>query len=121
MKINIDKAVVNFIPENENEQDRLEALWRELIDCNGYALKLAPIGEYVPAEGKTAAAFYIEGLNEKLAKNTGAEAAARAAKYTPVYAEEDNTAYCSTCNKTVALKAGDEIPLCCGRLMELID
>ncbi|MDR1815657.1 MAG: hypothetical protein LBR00_04630 [Clostridiales Family XIII bacterium] len=44
-----------------------------------------------------------------------------AAAYEPVYTENDNTAYCPTCNKTLALKAGDEIPICCGKLMELID
>ncbi|GHU64706.1 hypothetical protein AGMMS49983_11000 [Clostridia bacterium] len=41
--------------------------------------------------------------------------------YIPVFTETDNTAYCTTCNKTVGLKAGDEIPICCGRLMDLID
>jgi hypothetical protein len=42
-------------------------------------------------------------------------------EHKPVYTDNDNTAYCSICNKTVELKAGDEIPLCCGRVMELID
>jgi hypothetical protein len=41
--------------------------------------------------------------------------------YTPVYTKTDNTAYCTTCGKTVDLKAGDEIPICCGRIMDLID
>ena len=41
--------------------------------------------------------------------------------YTPVFTDKDGSAYCTTCNKTVELKAGDEIPLCCGRVMELID
>jgi hypothetical protein len=43
------------------------------------------------------------------------------AEHKPVYTENDNTAYCTICNKTVELKAGDEIPLCCGRVMDLID
>jgi hypothetical protein len=118
MKIDIDKAVVTFQPENETEQDRLEQLWRTIIDCNGYSLKLAPIGEYVPAAGERKASFYIEGLKEKTPQSA---AGATTAKYTPIYTEHDNTAYCSTCNKTVELKAGDEIPLCCGKLMELLD
>jgi hypothetical protein len=42
-------------------------------------------------------------------------------EHKPVYTENDNTAYCTICNKTVDLKAGDEIPLCCGMVMQLID
>jgi endogenous inhibitor of DNA gyrase (YacG/DUF329 family) len=41
--------------------------------------------------------------------------------YTPVIAQEDCTVYCSTCNKTIEIKKGQEIPLCCGRVMEIID
>jgi endogenous inhibitor of DNA gyrase (YacG/DUF329 family) len=36
-------------------------------------------------------------------------------------ATEDCTVYCSTCNKTVELKKGDPIPICCGRTMAVID
>jgi hypothetical protein len=118
MKIDIDKTVVTFEPENENEQDRLEQLWRVIIDCNGFALKLAPIGEYVPASGKKKASFYIEGLKDKMERSAPSSAVA---KYTPIYTEHDNTAYCPICNKTVELKAGDEIPLCCGKAMTLLD
>jgi hypothetical protein len=39
-------------------------------------------------------------------------------KYTPKYATEDCEVYCNICNKTIALKKGDEIPLCCGKVME---
>lgn len=42
-------------------------------------------------------------------------------KYNPVMAEEDCTVYCAICNKTVEVKKGQEIPLCCGKLMEIID
>ncbi|MDR3171282.1 MAG: hypothetical protein LBU17_06580 [Treponema sp.] len=41
--------------------------------------------------------------------------------YKPELVEEDCTVYCKTCNKTVQLKKGDAIPLCCGHLMEIID
>lgn len=34
---------------------------------------------------------------------------------------EDCTVYCSICNKTVDLKAGETIPMCCGKLMVNID
>jgi hypothetical protein len=31
------------------------------------------------------------------------------------------TVYCSICNKTIELKAGDTIPMCCGKPMVNID
>lgn len=34
---------------------------------------------------------------------------------------EDCSVYCSICNKTVDLKAGEAIPMCCGKLMVNID
>jgi len=119
MKIDLDQAVVTFTPENEEEQIKLEQLWRIIIDCNGYASKLTPIGAYIPAEDPTkGAAFYIEGLKERIENDP---AAAKTAAFTSIRVEEDNTAYCPNCNKTVALKAGDEIPMCCGKLMTLLD
>jgi hypothetical protein len=41
--------------------------------------------------------------------------------YKPVYAKEDCDVYCNICNKTVHIKKGEEIPLCCGKLMEVLD
>jgi hypothetical protein len=41
-------------------------------------------------------------------------------KYKEVLVEEDCEVYCTTCNKTIQLKKGDPIPLCCGKLMTLI-
>ncbi|MDR2658531.1 MAG: hypothetical protein LBC27_00870 [Spirochaetaceae bacterium] len=41
--------------------------------------------------------------------------------YKPVYAEKECDVYCSTCNKIIHLQQGDEIPICCGKLMEVID
>jgi endogenous inhibitor of DNA gyrase (YacG/DUF329 family) len=40
--------------------------------------------------------------------------------YEEVFAEEDCDVYCKTCNKTVQLKKGDAIPLCCGKVMEIL-
>jgi hypothetical protein len=34
---------------------------------------------------------------------------------------EDCTVYCSICNKTIELKAGEPIPVCCGKTMINID
>ncbi|MDR2394357.1 MAG: hypothetical protein LBD93_09435 [Treponema sp.] len=41
--------------------------------------------------------------------------------YKPVHATEDCDVYCSICNKTVHITKGEEIPLCCGKLMEVLD
>ncbi|MDR0882678.1 MAG: hypothetical protein LBP55_09095 [Candidatus Adiutrix sp.] len=117
MKIDIDKAVVTLTPENQNEKAQLDHLWKILIDCNGPTLKLAPIGEYVPLKNDNGAQFYIEGLLH--ADKTGAQVSSK--PYVPVFASEDCTVYCATCNKTVNLKRGEEIPLCCGKLMEVLD
>ncbi len=42
-------------------------------------------------------------------------------EYPAVYVDKDCTCYCQTCNKYINLKAGDCIPPCCGKLMELLD
>ena len=103
MKINIDKNLVEFKPESSQETTDLEKLWRILIDCVSDTKKLTPVGEYVPSK-KNAASFYIEGLQIDDTK-----------------ACQDGVYYCSVCNKSVDLHQGDEIPLCCGKTMELID
>ena len=36
MKINIDKNLVEFTPENADEKAKLEALWRLMVDCVGF-------------------------------------------------------------------------------------
>jgi len=109
MNINIDKNLVEFVPESSDEKAKIETLWRMLIDCVDASRKLVPVGEYVPAKNDKGATFYIEGL-------TGAESA-----YTGTCVDSDCTVYCSTCNKQIELKKGDPIPLCCGKTMEIID
>ena len=109
MKIRIDKDLVEFTPENAAEQVELEALWVKLGNCIGDTKKLQPIGVYVPSENKTAQ-FHIEGLSEQ-----------EKAQVPTVRAPYDSDVYCVTCNKTVHVKAGEAVPFCCGRLMELLD
>jgi len=109
MKIRIDKEIVEFTPENASEQVELEALWVKLGNCIGDTKKLQPIGVYVPSENKTAQ-FHIEGLSEQEKVQTP-----------EVRAPYDTDVYCVTCNKTVPVKAGELVPSCCGRLMELLD
>lgn len=109
MKLNIDKNVVEFIPENPGDKAKLEQLWRTVLDCAGGKNKtLSPIGEYVPSKDKKAS-FVIDGLDSDA--NT----------YTEIRVEFDCKVYCQKCNKLQDLKAGEPIPLCCGRIMEIID
>ena len=110
MKINIEKNLVEFTPENSEETVKLEALWKVIVDCARFSRKLVPVGEYVPQKNDMAR-FAIEGES-----SSGGDDA-----YPEVYADGKSTCYCQTCNKYVNLKAGDQIPPCCGRLMEILD
>ena len=109
MKIRMEKDIVEFTPENASEQVELEALWIKMGNCVGNTKQLQPVGVYVPGENKTAM-FHIEGLNDE-----------EKAAIPQVRAPYDTDVYCVTCNKTHHIKAGDEIPFCCGRLMEILD
>ena len=109
MKIRIEKNIVDFSPESAHEKVELEALWRLIIDCNDQSRKMVPVGEYVPTKNNGGASFYIEGLESKKQE------------YTAIPAENDCRCYCATCNNFVDLKKGSPIPLCCGKLMEVID
>ena len=62
-----------------------------------------------PLRAKTAV-FHIAGLSEQEKKEVP-----------EVRAPYDTDVYCVTCNKTVHVKAGEILPSCCGRLMEILD
>jgi hypothetical protein len=109
MRINIDKNLVEFTPENQDETVKLEALWRTMVDCVRFNKKLVPVGEYIPQKNEFAR-FAIEGLDS-----------AAADEYPEVYVDEECRCFCYTCNKYVMLKTGDRIPPCCGKLMEMMD
>ena len=109
MKIRIDKDIVSFTPEHAAETAELEALWIKLGNCLGNTKSLQPIGLYIPSENRTAV-FHIEGLNAQ-EKN----------EIPQIRAPYDTDVYCVTCNKTIHVKAGEVVPSCCGRLMELLD
>jgi hypothetical protein len=109
MRINIEKNLVEFTPENPDEQLKLEALWRTVVDCVRFNKKLVPIGEYIPQKNEFAR-FAIEGE-----KSEGID------EYPEVYADQECQCLCYTCNKYVLLKKGDRIPPCCGKLMEVMD
>jgi len=109
MKIRIDKDLVEFTPEHPAEVAELEALWVKLGNCLGENKQLEPIGTYVPSQQRSAT-FHIAGLSEQEKKEVP-----------QVRAPYDTDVYCVTCNKTVHVKAGEVLPSCCGRLMEILD
>ena len=59
MKIRVDKNLVEFAPENDQETTDLQQLWNTIIDCAEFNKKLVPIGEYVPQKSNRAR-FAIE-------------------------------------------------------------
>jgi hypothetical protein len=59
MKISVEKNVVEFSPENDQETTELEKLWNAIVDCVKFNKKLTPIGEFVPQKSNTAR-FTIE-------------------------------------------------------------
>jgi len=108
MKILLDKEVVKFVPENEIETTYLEALWVKMGNCVGGDKKLAPIGVYEPSQ-KNEAVFLIEGLSKEETDTT------------VIRAPYDTDVYCIACNRTEHVKKGDVLPVCCGKVMEILD
>ncbi len=107
MKIRVDKNVVEFVPENEQETASMETLWRVVVDCAAENKRMTAIGEYIPSK-ENLARFFIEGIESTTV-------------YTEDKAVEECTVICTTCNKYMQLKGGDAIPVCCGRPMETAD
>ena len=109
MKIRLDQDIVEIIPENAAEATELEALWIKMGNCVGETKRLEPMGVYIKTEHKSAK-FHIEGLSEAEAKANP-----------QVLAPYDTDVYCYICNRTEHIRAGEPIPVCCGRLMEILD
>ena len=109
MKIRINKDIAEFTPEHAAEAAELEALWVKMGNCVGATKSLQPIGVNIPSE-KNTATFHNEGLSEK-----------EKADIPVIRAPYDTDVYCVTCNRTEHVKAGEPIPFCCGRLMEILD
>ena len=109
MKINIDRNVVEFLPDNEQETASMEILWRIIVDCMKENKKMVPIGEYIPSK-ENLARFVIEGV-----------AGGKTEWSAEHKAGEDCTYICTVCNKYMNVSKGQEVPLCCGREMEAMD
>lgn len=108
MKINIDRNVVEFLPESAGETASMEALWRVIVECLRENKKLVPIGEYVPIK-ENLARFVIEGVPGGKTVQSGE------------VAQKDCTVYCPICNKYKHVIGGEAISYCCGRVMEVSD
>ncbi|EFI35820.1 hypothetical protein Dthio_PD3255 [Desulfonatronospira thiodismutans ASO3-1] len=111
MKINIDNNLVELAPENTDEAQDLEKLWKLIVDCVRENKKLNPVGEYHPQKNSQAR-FHIEDIPAPEPRKT---------QWSTSKASEDNTFYCSICNKYIHIVKDQEIPLCCGREMEPIE
>jgi hypothetical protein len=59
MNIKIEKDLVEFGPENEEETAMLEDLWKLMVDCVRFNKKLVPVGEYIPQKHNLAR-FVVE-------------------------------------------------------------
>jgi hypothetical protein len=59
MKIKMEKDLVEFAPENDDETAMMEALWQLMVDCVRFNKKLVPVGEYIPQK-KNLARFVVE-------------------------------------------------------------
>ena len=59
MKINVEKNLVEFTPEGDEEIKQLSALWDLIVDCQKFNKKLVPVGEFIPSQTELAR-FSIE-------------------------------------------------------------
>lgn len=59
MKITIEKNLVEFVPESDDETTMLETLWQLMVDCVRFNKKLVPVGEYIPQKNNLAR-FVVE-------------------------------------------------------------
>ena len=100
---------MSLTPESDDEKAKLTALWKIMIDCVGDSGKMVPVGEYIPEKGNKSASFYIEGVDPQ------------DSSFTEVRVDRDESVYCKTCNKLINLKAGQVIPICCGKIMDVVD
>ncbi|OAG26844.1 hypothetical protein [Thermodesulfatator autotrophicus] len=105
MKIEIDKQIVKFTPENEKEVQELNKLWQYVVACEGESFKLVPIGMFVPGTSKEAM-FQTEGLKVETAQVT-----------TP---KKKIRYVCMECNRMEEFPEG-EAPVCCGQPMHPMD
>ena len=104
MRIEIDRQIVKFIPENKKEEEELNKLWQYVVSCEGESFKLVPIGVYAPGSTREAM-FQVEGIKISTSK----PASAKKIRYV-----------CMECNRMEEYPPG-ETPICCGQPMHPMD
>ncbi|HHI97291.1 MAG TPA: hypothetical protein ENJ96_05500 [Thermodesulfatator atlanticus] len=104
MRIEIDKQIIKFVPENQKEEEELNKLWQYVVSCEGESFKLVPIGVYVPGSTPEAM-FQVEGIKISTPQPT----ATKKIRYV-----------CMECNRMEEYPAG-EAPICCGQPMHPMD
>ena len=109
MKLTVHRDTITLIPETPEERDGLTAIWLKLVPSGGRTKGILPLDEAPPEVGG-AAQFRLEGLSLAEKNDLSVQRAEAAMEV-----------YCPICNKTHHVKAGDLIPYCCGRPMEIID
>ena len=106
MQLQINRDVVEWVPENDAERAALEAFWLLLIPSGDRTKSLVPQGAF-PGQLGAAARFRIEGLSLAEKNGLSVSRAPRELDY-----------YCPVCGKVRRLRAGEIVPRCCGREME---
>ncbi len=104
MRIQIDKQIVKFVPENTQEEAELNKLWQYVVSCAEESFRLVPIGIYVPGSSKEAM-FRVEGLKMKDQDMSSAPKI----RYV-----------CMECNRMEEYPPG-QAPICCGQPMHPMD
>ena len=106
MKIRIDGETVEFEPETQSEAMELELLVKTMGSGLKETVHLNADGFY-SRRIDSSAKFRLEGLSEDDKKD---------GPRMPFEAD----VYCYICGRKKHLKAGDPIPMCCGKRMEII-
>ena len=107
MKIKIDGKTVEFEPETQAEAMELELLVKTMGSGLKDGIHLAADGIY-SRRIDSSAKFRIEGMEGQDMKNG------------PLMPFEGDV-YCYTCGRKKHLKAGEPIPMCCGKYMDILN
>ena len=106
MKIRIDGTKVEFEPETQSEAMELELLVKTMGNGLKDDIHLLSDGFY-SRRIDSCAKFRLEGIADGEVRNG------------PLMPFEGDV-YCYTCGRKKHLKAGEPIPMCCGKIMEII-
>ena len=106
MKIRIDGETVEFEPETQSEAMELELLVKQL--GNGLKDDIHLIADSIYSRRiDSCAKFRIEGQDQNNLKSG------------PLMPFEADV-YCNICGRKKHLQAGEPIPMCCGKRMEIV-